>query len=151
MNVKHLTIVKDNSIQTRSKDVEPKDQYFDNILKETLARSSVKDTDLLKTGAAIPVLLSFNGGAVPESEKYDLLNKADKLLGLLEDYREKIANPVYSLKEVYPIIKSIEEENQRLIPLVDSLPDGESMKDFLHRLLVTSTVETIKYNRGDYI
>jgi hypothetical protein len=151
MNIKQLTIVKDNSIQTRSKEVETKDQCFDNILKETLARSSVKDTDLLKTAASIPALSSLNRGAVPDSEKAELLNKADKLLGLLEDYREKIADPVYSLKEVYPILKSIEEENQRLIPLVDSLPDGESMKDFLHRLLVTSTVETIKYNRGDYI
>lgn len=151
MDIRYLTVVKDNSMQTRSKDIDPKDQSFKNILNESLAQSSVKEADLHKKAMSIPGPSLIDSRVMLGSERFDLLNKADQLLGLLEDYREKMANPACSLKEVYPILKSIEEENQRLVPLVDSLPDGEGMKDFLHRLLVTSTVEAIKYNRGDYL
>jgi hypothetical protein len=45
----------------------------------------------------------------------------------------------------------MEMENQELIPMMESLPDGDGLKDILNRLLVSSTVEVIKFNRGDYI
>jgi hypothetical protein len=38
-----------------------------------------------------------------------------------------------------------------MLPLLDALPEGDGLRDLLNRMLVTATVETIKFNRGDYL
>jgi len=45
----------------------------------------------------------------------------------------------------------MEKKTAELIPTLESLPDGDKLKDILNQALVTSTVEIIKFNRGDYV
>jgi len=45
----------------------------------------------------------------------------------------------------------MEKEKDVLAPLMDSLPQGDELKDILNNALVSATVETIKFNRGDYV
>jgi len=45
----------------------------------------------------------------------------------------------------------MEQQSQELYRVWEALPEGEEIKDLLNRMLVTSTVETIKFNRGDYL
>jgi hypothetical protein len=34
---------------------------------------------------------------------------------------------------------------------MESLPEGDGARDLLNRILVTASVEAIKFNRGDYL
>jgi hypothetical protein len=56
-----------------------------------------------------------------------------------------------SLKETATTVSQMEQQTKELLPVLESLPEGDGIKDLLNRLLVTSTVETIKFNRGDYL
>jgi hypothetical protein len=74
----------------------------------------------------------------------------ENLLSLLEDYQQKMEDSAISLKEVYPLIERLESENKKLRPILETLPDG-TLKEILNSAMVTSSVEVIKYNRGDYL
>ena len=75
----------------------------------------------------------------------------DHFLTLLEKYHKQMEDPRISLKETSTIVSQLEQQTQELLPILETLPEGDGIKDLLNRLLVTSTVETIKFNRGDYL
>jgi len=75
----------------------------------------------------------------------------DHFLTLLKNYQKQMEDPRISLKETATIVSQMEQVTQELLPILESLPEGDGVKDLLNRLLVTSTVETIKFNRGDYL
>jgi len=45
----------------------------------------------------------------------------------------------------------METEQEALAPVLNSLPPGDGLKDILNDALVTSSLEVIKFNRGDYV
>jgi len=75
----------------------------------------------------------------------------DRFLTLLENYQKQMEDPRITLKETATIVSQMEQQTEDLLPVLETLPEGDGIKDLLNRLLVTSTVETIKFNRGDYL
>ena len=45
----------------------------------------------------------------------------------------------------------MEAETDSLLPVYRNLPDGDSLKDVLNDVLLTSSVEILKFRRGDYL
>ena len=80
-----------------------------------------------------------------------MVEQTEQFLDLLEQYQSKLMDPQASLRDIHPLVESIQKEKDALAPLMDSLPDGDELKDVLKSALITSTVEMIKYNRGDYV
>jgi hypothetical protein len=79
------------------------------------------------------------------------LVRMDRFLTLLETYQKQMEDPRITLKETATIVSQMEQKTQELFPILETLPEGDGIKELLNRLLVTSTVETIKFNRGDYL
>ncbi len=75
----------------------------------------------------------------------------DGFLNIMEAYERKMTDPQASLKDAYPLVQQMEKKTAELIPTLESLPDGDKLKDILNQALVASTVEVIKFNRGDYV
>lgn len=86
----------------------------------------------------------------PELETKQILASMDSFLVLLETYQRQMGDPLVSLKETALVVSRMEQQSQELYRVWEALPEGEE-KDLLNRMLVTSTVETIKFNRGDYL
>ncbi len=84
-------------------------------------------------------------------DRAQTVESIDKFLHLMEAYERKMADPRASLKEAYPLLRQMEAKATELIPTLESLPEGDKLKDILNRTLVASTVEVIKFNRGDYV
>jgi hypothetical protein len=138
------------SDQSSKKKVGPPNENFGNILKEAMDTCSVAGG---QTTAAPPL----DGISRIAFEKTDQANKADtvkriqQFMDILESYQSRMEDSTVTLKQVSPLVSRMEEETQNLIPVLDSLPAGDNLKDILNRLLVASTVEVIKFNRGDYL
>jgi len=79
------------------------------------------------------------------------IERAEQFLNLLEEYQRKLGDTGSTLKDFYPLVSSMQSEAARITPLLDSLPDGDALKEILNRAVVTATVEAIKFNRGDYL
>ncbi|MBE0556604.1 MAG: hypothetical protein IH628_05160 [Proteobacteria bacterium] len=105
------------------------------------------------TGAHPPLqmLSNVNFIAPTATERSQAVKKIDELLNVIESYQAKIADPKVSLKEIYPLVQQMEKKTAELVPAAEALPDGDKLKEILNRVLVASTVEIIKFNRGDYV
>jgi len=80
-----------------------------------------------------------------------IADRVENLLNMLDEYQQKLKDPHFSLKEIDPLVKQMEKEEKNLAPILDSLVEDDGLKDILNQALVTSSLETIKFNRGDYI
>jgi hypothetical protein len=90
-------------------------------------------------------------GFVPHPGRKELVGRADQLLALLESLQKNLSGPAMPLKEAYDSMKAIEDRADELTPLMESLPEGDDFRDFLNRLVITASVEAIKFRRGDYL
>ena len=79
------------------------------------------------------------------------VKQIDEFISLMESYQKKLADPAISLKEIHPLVQQMEKKSAELLPVLESLPDGDKLKDILNRTLIASSVEVIKFNRGDYV
>jgi len=84
-------------------------------------------------------------------DKAQSVERVEQFLNILEDYQKKLGDTNSTLKGFYSLVSKMESEAAKLKPLLDSLPDGDRLKDLLNRAVVTATVEAIKFNRGDYL
>ena len=75
----------------------------------------------------------------------------EKLINLLDRYRDKLADPRISLKQLDPHIKEMNHEMESLGPVLDSLPADDGLRTVLNQTMVTLSLEISKFYRGDYI
>ena len=120
---------------------------FGDILKEKLASApcaAASSSDLVPVAPAR--LQTFT--EVPANR---LAGRVERYLDLLDDYRRQLADPRVSLKGLDMMVREMEAGKDALAPALDSLPEGDGIKDILNRTLVTASLEIIKFRRGDYL
>ena len=128
----------------------PADKEFGSILKESVENVKKEDTGPRQTAFINPL----NGVQMRTLSKYDkqfTLDRIDNLIGLLDQYRLKLADPGITLKDIDSIIMKIDQETENLTPVLDSLPEDEDLKNIFNQTLVTASLEVSKFYRGDYI
>jgi hypothetical protein len=123
---------------------------FGEVLKETLNTSTVARQSV-PPASVIEPLLPAQIQRLSALDKKVAVERIENVLDLLDDYRRKLADPDFNLKDIHPIISAIENENQHLKPMLNSLTDGDELKQILNQTLITTSVEVIKFNKGDYI
>jgi hypothetical protein len=84
-------------------------------------------------------------------DREELLSRADELIALLETLQEGIAGTGLPLKDACTSVRAIEDRAYELAPLVERLPEGDPFREFMNRIVITASVETIKFRRGDYL
>ena len=80
-----------------------------------------------------------------------VIEQAERLLDILGEYQRKLADPVITLREISPLIQQLETFNKGLVSELDALADGDNLKDILNQVIIASTVEVARFNRGDYV
>lgn len=123
---------------------------FDEFLEKALTPQSGQ----VASAGALPPLqsLSSMSFAVPSGvDRMQTVNSLNEFLSIMESYQKQMADPQASLKDAYPFVQQMEKKVTELIPTLESLPAADKLKDILNRALVASTVEVIKFNRGDYV
>lgn len=123
---------------------------FQDILNEKMGNSPAN----VNSSAALPPMSNLDSIRLDLASQPDtkqILSRMDSFLTLLETYQKQMEDPRITLKETATVVSQMEQQTQELLPVLETLPEGDGIKDLLNRMLVTSTVETIKFNRGDYL
>ena len=123
---------------------------FGEVLKETLNTPTTVQQSVSSAGVVEP-LLPAQIRRLSSLDKKTAVESIERVLNLLDDYRRKLADPEFSLKDIHPTISAIEIENEHLKPILNSMTDGDELKQILNQTLITTSVEIIKFNKGDYI
>jgi len=141
-----------NNINSKkaSKSVNTTGQNFDDILRNQLNSnpSHVSQT------ASPPPMQSISKTdflLTDDRDKHQNAEHVERFLDTLETYQKQLSEPSASLKDLDMLVSQMEAGVNTVMPILDSLPDGNALKDIINRAAVTSTVEVIKFNRGDYL
>lgn len=121
----------------------------------TVLKNEVEKSSELKSGpqqmSPISSISPIQLNALSPAQNESIIDRVENLLNVLDEYQQELNDPHFSLKEIDPLIKQMEKEKENLAPVLDSLMEDDGLKDILNQALVTSSLETIKFNRGDYI
>ena len=126
---------------------------FKEVLQDAQSKTSLGKTDMLSlpASAVIPMIALDTTTQVGQSSDRAIVAEVENLLNVMADYQNQMENPSVSLKQIQPLVEKMDTETEKLLPVLDTLPDSSSLKDILNRVLVASSVEVIKFNRGDYL
>lgn len=99
-------------------------------------------------------LNEINATTIPSSvdSKSNVIEQGDKILNLLDNYAGELADPSRTLKDIRPLVDSIEKE----VSLMESEAankghDDKALDRLVKDLTVTAKVALYKFHRGDYI
>jgi hypothetical protein len=92
---------------------------------------------------------SFNAALTRNEESK--VKKVEQLLDLLESYTEALSDPKKNLREVSPLVRLLEREQNNLEELGKNLADGDMLQDIVTQAVILSQVEVSRFNRGDYL
>jgi len=123
---------------------------FNAVLKNEVEKSS----NVISQNQKMPSMSNISPiqpNMLSPTQNSSIIERTENLLNILDEYQEKLRDPDISLKEIDPIIKQMEKEKENLTPVLDSIVEDDGLKDVLNQVLVTSSLETIKFNRGDYV
>ena len=126
------------------------DHAFGNILKEQLEPSAKTEVAGNHRNAFINPLNGAQMNISSRLDTRDALERTESLIGLLEQYRLKLADPATSLKQIDPIVQEIGQASEILTPVLDAIPDTDELKRIVNETLVTASMEVTKFYRGDY-
>lgn len=150
MKITPHEVLKSGTPQETTKSGKPSGEKFGEVLKKAIDGASVSnDRPVVLPPTRNIANIRFD--LLSPGDRAPIIERVEKFLDVLEDYQRKMEDPKVNLKEIHPLVTRMESEKEGLLSLLDSLPQGDGMRDILNRALVTSTVETIKFNRGDYL
>jgi hypothetical protein len=125
----------DNSFQAKlSSTAKVDDKQFKQIFDKKL--------DELQTTASLS----------PVDNKSDVIVQSEKILNLLDHYAGELADPSRTLKDIRPLVDSIEKEVTLMeSEAVNKIQNDKTLDGLVKDLAVTAKVAMYKFHRGDYI
>ena len=84
--------------------------------------------------------------------KSDVIVQGEKILNLLDLYAGELADPARTLKDIRPLVDSIEKEVTLMeSEAVNKVQNDNALDRLVKDLTVTAKVAMYKFHRGDYI
>ena len=92
------------------------------------------------------------GSISPVDNKRNVMEQSEKILNLLDRYSGALSDPTKSLKDIRPLVDSIEKE----VGVIESetenrVYDDKTLDKIVKDLAVTAKVAMYKFHRGDFI
>ena len=110
-----------------------------------------------KTSTSMKESLNSLGEIAPatihaiEPSSDNIFDRTSFLLDKLENYTKDLGNPEKTLKDIEPLIASIQQEASKLIEQTNETSGkDETLKDIVNQTAIKANTEYIKFNRGDY-
>lgn len=77
--------------------------------------------------------------------------RAERALDILEAYQQGLADKKKSLKELGGLVKAMDDEVAELTRVLERMTPEHDLYGLLSEVAVTAMVESVKFNRGDYV
>ncbi len=131
------------------------DKAFRQVLEE--AASRVGEGGKVGPAASFDPLSTIQGAKPPltqaelSPEHTEGLMHAGRALDTLERYEQALGDGRKSLKDVAMILKDLDSEVKGLTQVLDKLDPSDKLYGLLQEVAVTSMVQSLKFNRGDFL
>lgn len=105
----------------------------------------------LESGSALEVLSAQRFTLSRDEAEGSAVKRVEQLLDALESYSQALSDPGKNLRDIAPLVQLMEDETEKLTGWAEGLPGGSAIKDLVDKTAILSAVETIRFNRGDYL
>lgn len=120
--------------------------------KNTLSPDEIQKLNrALQNAFTIPKLEASGFSELLSQGNSGNIKKVEKFMDLLESYTRALSDPKKNLREIAVLVKSLESEKEKLIALGENLPEGDILKHLVDQTVILSTIEVLRFNRGDYL
>ena len=143
-------IIKNGFADKTSRREQDQKDDFKKILEVSVERTAPHTAKIQSAALASPVSAIRFQAPSPDYNRLTV-ERVDNFLNLLDNYRNQLADPQMKLRSIETVIKMIDKEKEQLSSVQDSLTKEDGLKDIVNRILITASLEVMKYNRGDYI
>ncbi len=147
MDIKKITDFLNPAKISRPKPTEEKSsfqQVLNNVVDAKGTRSTQESAPISNVS---PVSLLHAPNSL-----YNVLQQADTVVDLLDNYSKSLANPQRSLKNIEGVITRMEKEVNSLKGRTNNMVEhDEKLLRLVNDIAVTANVEIFKFYRGDYI
>ena len=143
-------IVKSLYPETNNKTMPTDGKEFGAVLKETVENTKKTESATQQMKFLNP-LSGVHLTPRPIQDKAITIERIEKMIDLLDQYRQMLADPKVSLKNMDPVVMEMAGEKEKMATALDSMQDGEELKNILNPTLVTASLEITIFYRGDYI
>ncbi|MBN2514828.1 MAG: hypothetical protein JXC33_02220 [Deltaproteobacteria bacterium] len=150
MKIIPYEILKNTEHQKTGTNKQTTGDMFREILQETIIKSTNPEERTM-TSPPVQNISNIQFNSIPNINKTQNVEQVEHFLNVLDVYNKKLGDPTSTLKDIYPLVTTMESETDKILPFLDSLSDEDELKDVLNRAVITATVEAIKFNRGDYL
>jgi hypothetical protein len=133
-----------NNVQTLA------DKKFGVILKDTLKNTATPSTATLQTTFMKPTPVLQPTPLGPSDQTY-AADSIEDMIDILDGYREKLADPRITMKQLDADIKEMTRGMENLAHVLESHPADERLRNIYNQTMVTISLEIGKFYRGDYI
>jgi hypothetical protein len=140
--------IKNISTPGSSKTEKSVDKEFVEILNKKIEKLNISSPETKPSNRLNRVSEAHLRSAISKKE---VVLKVAKFLDAIEEYSERLSIPQNSLKDISHLIEKIESETKQLKLISDALSPNDEIKNLLDEALIRSSVEVIKFNRGDYL
>jgi len=136
-------------------DNRPMESHHPKADFKTILDDSIKISEQKLPSSHKPLKANFSplAGISPLSyiDKTKNIEKIENFLNTLDSYHQKLGDQVRTLKDIGPVVDKIATESESITELYESLPKNDALKQILNEVLIISSMEIAKFNRGDYI
>ena len=123
---------------------------FSSVLKDAI-ETTTTDEKGVQPPVVVETVVPAQRQHLSAPNKLTTLDCIENVLDLLDTYRSKLLDPNATLKDIHPLVQSLETANEQLKPVLGSIAEGDQLKQILNQTLVTTSLEVFKYYQGDYI
>jgi len=127
----------------------PQANKFGQILDEAIKKPSKVETGPRRSHI-VNGIPEIQTAPFPVSKNSAIVKGVERLLDTLDEYRQKLGNHEVRLREMDPLINRIDKQTERLTTELDSLPERDGLREILNQALIASSLEVVRFNRGDY-
>jgi hypothetical protein len=127
----------------------PDSTGFKEILTQTLETESAHRISAPK----VPGLSGSRGISVQPLGPMDnanMLNRIEYMIDLMDQYRSKMEDPKASLKDLAPLVQTLQAEQEKMEFSLEQLEKNDTLGGILKQALVTASLEVAKFNSGRY-
>lgn len=79
------------------------------------------------------------------------LMRAERTLDSLERFEQALGDQRRTLKEVAPLVEDMEGELSELTKVLEGMDENDELYPMLNDVAATAMVQSLRFNRGDYV
>ena len=124
---------------------------FDALLRKTVEEKVASGKASAQSLSTVQGPSPIDTASLLGIETNQIIEGTERLLSTLEEFQAKLGDTTIPLDDLSPIVQKMNQQKDLLAPSLDTLLESDPLRDIVNKVLITCSVESEKFERGDYL